>query len=283
MKKSALIVLIITLVVFLVSSVTSVILFVNYGFDSYMTTRTSVVEKIEEEELQEIQVNDSGSAELKNQTKIELEDIACKAIIKKSETNTVSAKLSGTATGTTPIVPEIIIESDHETIEISMDNDVSLKSLFGGISMATNSMVLEVYIPESFKGEFSVDDCAGAIEAEFDFNSITINGCAGKIDAVGAYKNVNIEDCAGAVDVEITGAFDFANIKDCAGKVTLIVPKNTKGTITANNCLGGVDSDFDISKDNGDMFNYSGKMNGGGNSRIVIKDCVGKVNLNSAN
>lgn len=270
MKKGALITLIVTLVIFLVSLTASIILLINSA-DDFIKNET-VTETVE--------VSGSDSVKLKNQSVIKLENIFFQVNVKKATGDEVKAELNGTYAG--KVAPELSVKSNSDKITIAIDKKDVVLSWFGS-SNTTNHMVLDVYIPTSYNGDFQIEDCAGAVNAEFDFENVEIEDCAGKIDVKGAYDTVKIKDCAGAVTAETTNSdFDSISVKDCAGKITLVVPKNAKGTISAEDCLGSVKSDFPLSKEKDEMFDYSGEMNGGGSAEISIKDCTGSVNIGKA-
>lgn len=217
---------------------------------------------------------------------IKIKDVGAKVNLHESDnSDMVLVKLSGKSkilgSYTTPSVT--YTSGVGEYVEISLEY---FKGAF--IITGLNKLTLDVYIPSAYKGDILIHDAAGQINVFSDSDTIPtayidtldIKDCAGDVTIKGHYNDVKISNALGKVSIENYDNFNTMTVSDCTGKLNMKISPSVKGNFTASDCLGNITADFQVNKSNS---KYTAAINGGGNSVISVKDCMGAVEIKYLN
>lgn len=148
-------------------------------------------------------------------------------------------------------------------------------------SKSLNCGTLKVYLPASYKGDFTINYSAGEIEisdlelsglsitgaaGEFTANNckvgkLTINGIAGQVDYNGEIGAMDLSGGMGDYNIELTAPITGdSRISGTLGQVEITVPEGTKLNVNSAGNLGEVSIDSELRDANGAKFDINGNM-----------------------
>lgn len=299
--KRSLVVFAVIFVLSIVCTVSGAIMVVSGGVNG------DVIKNALTSNVKTVDISDKKSISADNVNIIELEDICCAIVLNDSESDNVEVSVEGKLMSFGSRVPELEVTERNGKIEITVKtengfeiNDIS--SFIDLHSIDSQDAVMTVSVPKSFNGEPLIKDVASRLECNMPqtnaesikikntagecyisvggennkIKNLTVSDCAGSVTVKGYIDDVKCEDTLGYIDLEPYNNFNNISVKDTLSHVNIKIPSDTKGTVYVKDCLANIHSDLPL---DGSLSSSGAEINGGGNSRIEVKDSLGAVQI----
>lgn len=235
------------------------------------------IKNINMSELPKIHLGTSYSERLALDREFELEDV--KNI--KSESESADIKFIKSETETSKVQVKIYAEEDKDVSAKNEDHTlaISVKNQCKGFCINMHGTRVEITLPESYTGDFEINDDAGDIESDsFSYAAFNINSNAGDVKIAGA-KSITITTNAGDIDIlsaeniSIDSNMGDIKISECFNKLHI---KTSAGDIHINELQ--LSENSDIKTDAGDI-----SINNAGNTYVDAHANFGDVKVQNNN
>ena len=236
-------------------------------------------------------INEEQFVDINNINNISISSSFVNVKIKPEDRDDIRIHYHGNLTSN--VLPKLILEQKPNTIEIKLETS-------GSSQVTTHSdVVLEVFVPKSFKGNFNSSTSSGKIHMENligeNFNiasssgkldledlvgqSLNIATSSGKVELGDSIGKINISTSSGSVELDNKKNSEDIEISTSSGSVEIKLSEDANYTINGSSSSGRYSSNINMNIIENEKGRFRATIGSGDNS-IDINTSSGRVKFN---
>ncbi|GAA0181872.1 hypothetical protein SH2C18_43380 [Clostridium sediminicola] len=239
-------------------------------------------------------INDEENFAINDVSKITIKTVSSDINIIITKEDSVRAHYHGKYVGTLKKAPYLQGDKTGNTIKF----EIKYPKVVLGLVSIKNDAVLDIYLPEKYREDISVDTVSGELEAEkIELNEFKFSAVSGDLDMdnlitnktriEGTSSKINISQFVGDIEGETVsgdlsiGFEEFLNDIDfdtVSGDVEIKLPSQPNFELIYETVSGDIKNDYPIKLDSSKKTLIEGIV-GSGNNKINVETVSGNLRL----
>lgn len=239
-------------------------------------------------------INDEENFSIDSINEITVKTVSSDINVILTKDNTIRAHYHGKYVGTLKKAPYLEGSKSGNTIKFEIKYP---KTIFGIVSIS-NDAVLDIYLPEKYTEDISIDTVSGNLEAEeiklneFKFNAVSgdldmeklitnntrIEGTSSNIDISQFVGDINGETVSGDLKIEFDEFSNDIDFDTVSGDIEIKLPSQPNFELIYKTVSGDIKNDYPVKLDSSKKTLIEGIV-GSGENEINVETVSGDLRL----